>query len=74
MFVKCSVPFCTDEGGTCVGCLHREYNCPQFNRELSRAVLYGGPTPPPELGGGLGVPTVEHGYWNASPVLRKNSE
>jgi hypothetical protein len=58
-------PFCTDEGGTCVGCLHREYNCPQFNRELSRAVLYGGPTPPPELGGGLGVPAIEHGFWHA---------
>jgi hypothetical protein len=56
-------PFCTDEGGTCVGCLHREYNCPQFNRELSRAVLYGGPTPPPELGGGLGVPSIERGFW-----------
>ena len=56
-------PFCTDEGGTCVGCLHREYNCPQFNRELSRAVLYGGPTPPPELGGALGVPTIERGFW-----------
>jgi len=52
-------PFCTDEGGTCVGCLHREHNCPQFNRELSRAVLYGGPTPPPELGGGLGVPAID---------------
>jgi hypothetical protein len=57
-------PFCTDEGGTCVGCLHREYNCPQFNRELSRAVLYGGPTPPLELGGGLGVPTIERGFWH----------
>jgi len=58
-------PFCTDEGGTCVGCLHREYNCPQFNRELSRAVLYGGPTPPPELGGALGVPAIERGFWHA---------
>jgi hypothetical protein len=64
-------PFCTDEGGTCVGCLHREYNCPQFNRELSRAVLYGGPTPPPELGGGLGVQTIERGFWHAlHPVLQ----
>jgi len=58
-------PFCPDEGGTCVGCLHREYNCPQFNRELSRAVLYGGPTPPPELGGGLGVQAIERGFWHA---------
>lgn len=56
-------PFCTDEGGTCVGCLHREYNCPQFNRELTRAVLYGGPTPPIELGGGLGISTVRRGFW-----------
>ena len=56
-------PFCTDEGGTCVGCMHREYNCPQFNRELSRAVLYGGPTPPPELGSDLGVQSIRRGYW-----------
>jgi hypothetical protein len=56
-------PFCTDEGGTCVGCLHREYNCPQFNRELSRAVLYGGPTPTSELGGGLGMITIRRGFW-----------
>ncbi len=64
-------PFCTDEGGTCVGCLHREYNCPQFNRELSRAVLYGGPTPPPELGGALGVPTIERGFWHGlRPALQ----
>jgi hypothetical protein len=58
-------PFCTDEGGTCVGCLHREYNCPQFNRELSRAVLYGGPTPPPELGSGLGVQVIDRGFWQS---------
>lgn len=56
-------PFCTDEGGTCVGCLHREHNCPQFNRELSRAVLYGGPTPPAELGGALGVQSIDMGFW-----------
>jgi hypothetical protein len=58
-------PFCTDEGGTCVGCLHREYNCPQFNRELSRAVLYGGPTPPPELGSDLGVAEINFGFWRS---------
>jgi hypothetical protein len=58
-------PFCGDEGGTCVGCLHREYNCPQFNRELSRAVLFGGPTPPAELGGGLGVQVIETGFWHS---------
>ena len=66
-------PFCTDEGGTCVGCLHREYNCPQFNRELSRAVLYGGPTPPPELGGALGVPTIDRGFWHSLPPASRNA-
>jgi hypothetical protein len=35
-------PFCGDDGGACVGCLHREHNCPAFNAELSRALLYGG--------------------------------
>jgi len=35
-------PFCSEEGGACVGCLHREFNCTEFNRELSRAVLFGG--------------------------------
>jgi hypothetical protein len=56
-------PFCNDEGGTCVGCLHREFNCPQFNRELSRSVLYGGPTPSLELGSDLGRPTIRFGFW-----------
>ena len=66
-------PFCTDEGGTCVGCLHREYNCPQFNRELSRAVLFGGPTPPPELGGALGVLSIERGFWHAAHPTTYNA-
>ena len=35
-------PFCSEEGGSCVGCIHREFNCPTFNHELSRATLYGG--------------------------------
>ena len=35
-------PICIEEGGHCAGCLHREYNCPFFNNELSRAALYGG--------------------------------
>jgi hypothetical protein len=30
---------------------------------LSRAVLYGGPTAPPEFGGGLGVQVIERGFW-----------
>jgi hypothetical protein len=38
-------PFCAEEGGACVGCLHREFNCTEFNRELSRAVLFGGHVP-----------------------------
>lgn len=56
-------PFCTDEGGSCVGCLHREYNCPTFNRELSRAALYGGPTPQGDSGAHLGLDKIERGYW-----------
>ncbi|HEX3684948.1 MAG TPA: hypothetical protein VHU83_20595 [Bryobacteraceae bacterium] len=65
-------PFCTDEGGTCVGCMHREYNCPQFNRELSRSVLYGGPTPPAELGGALGVQNIERGFWHTLRPAMQN--
>lgn len=38
-------PFCSEEGGACVGCLHREFNCTEFNRELSRATLFGGTVP-----------------------------
>ncbi len=57
-------PFCTDEGGACVGCLHREHNCPSFNGELSRAALYGGPTPQGELGNlSLSIPVIRQGYW-----------
>jgi hypothetical protein len=59
-------PFCTDEGGTCVGCLHREYNCPQFNRELSRAVLYGGPAPTADHGADLGLTAIRHGFWEGA--------
>ncbi len=53
-------PFCGDEGGSCAGCLHREYNCPGFNRELSRAALFGGPTPQ-NASGGLGE--MRRGFW-----------
>jgi len=35
-------PLCAESGASCAGCLHREYNCPYFNRYLSRSVLYGG--------------------------------
>lgn len=57
-------PFCTDEGGSCVGCLHREHNCPRFNHELSRAVLYGGRAPLDEARLSLGIEVVGHGYWD----------
>jgi hypothetical protein len=67
-------PFCTDEGGTCVGCLHREYNCPEFNRELSRAVLYGGPAPATEAGAGLGVDVIRRGYWEDAQSLAMMTE
>lgn len=63
-------PLCGDEGGSCVGCLHREHNCPMFNRELSRAVLYGGATPP--AGSLRGMP-IRVGYWDrareAAPIF-----
>ena len=36
-------PVCTDSGGACAACLHRQYGCPHGNRELSRAALWGGP-------------------------------
>lgn len=35
-------PICEDEGGSCAGCLHRQYNCEGFNSFLSRAVLQSG--------------------------------
>lgn len=53
-------PICTDEGGSCAGCTHREHNCPFFNRELSRAMLYGGPTP---QNGELNGMVISQGYW-----------
>lgn len=53
-------PLCGDEGGSCAGCTHREHNCPFFNRELSRAALYGGPTP---AGSELGGMALRQGYW-----------
>jgi hypothetical protein len=69
-------PFCTDEGGTCVGCLHREYNCPQFNRELSRAVLYGGPAPTADHGADLGVTVIRRGFWEdaGQPAAQEGTE
>ncbi|WP_411878569.1 hypothetical protein [Polaromonas sp. YR568] len=56
-------PICGDDGGSCAGCTHREHNCIHFNRELSRATVYGGPTP--EQGVLDGLP-IRYGYWNAA--------
>ena len=53
-------PICTDDGGSCAGCTHREHNCALFNRELSRATLYGGPLPQTAEGGGINIAV---GYW-----------
>ncbi len=53
-------PLCADDGGSCAGCTHREHNCVLFNRELSRATLYGGPTPPGSELEGVGLRV---GFW-----------
>jgi len=53
-------PICSDDGGSCSGCTHREHNCVGFNRELSRATVYGGPTPQSSAFDGQ---TLGHGYW-----------
>jgi hypothetical protein len=56
-------PLCSDSGGACVGCLHREHGCAALNRELSRAVLVGGLLPPDETR--IDVPPITEGYWDA---------
>lgn len=53
-------PICEDDGGSCAGCTHREHNCVSFNRELSRAVVYGGPTPQTSAFQGA---KIAQGYW-----------
>lgn len=53
-------PLCTEGGGSCAGCTHREHNCVFFNRELSRATVYGGATPESSALEGL---FFESGYW-----------
>jgi hypothetical protein len=62
-------PICFDDGGSCAGCTHREHNCVSFNRELSRAAVYGGPSPQSSAFEGM---TLAHGYWKdawrASPT------
>jgi len=55
-------PFCSDGGAACAGCLHREYNCPSFNGELSRSTLYGGPVAREGLGA-LPFGTITAGHW-----------
>lgn len=35
-------PFCSDNGGTCNGCVQTEIGCETFNRGLSRAYIHGG--------------------------------
>lgn len=54
-------PLCSDDGGSCAGCMHREHNCVSFNRELSRATVYGGPTPQQSAFEGR---TLPRGYWH----------
>lgn len=55
-------PVCADEGGACIGCLYREYNCPDFNNLLSRSLLYGGQLDFAEAAQGTGF--IQHGYWD----------
>lgn len=59
-------PLCEEEGGSCVGCLHREHNCPLFNERLSRAVLFGGILPSKDR---EGISLIREGYWEE--CLRK---
>lgn len=35
-------PFCSDNGGSCNGCVQTEIGCETFNRGLSRAYIHGG--------------------------------
>ncbi len=54
-------PICSDDGGSCAGCTHREHNCIAFNRELSRSTLYGGSVP---LSSELSGLEISAGYWD----------
>lgn len=49
-------PICQDEGASCVGCLHRQYNCEAFNQYLSRSTLQGGVMYNPKI-------KIEKGFW-----------
>lgn len=55
-------PICEDEGGACSGCLQREHGCTEFNQELSRATLFGGPLLLSPVTNG--VFDIEKGYWD----------
>jgi hypothetical protein len=54
-------PICSDDGGSCAGCTHREHNCVCFNRELSRATVYGGSTPQLSSLDGM---LIQKAYWD----------
>jgi hypothetical protein len=49
-------PICQDEGASCSGCLHRQYNCESFNQYLSRSSLIGGLLLSPKA-------YIKSGYW-----------
>lgn len=62
-------PICEDDGGSCAGCTHREHNCVNFNRELSRATVFGGPTPQSSAFEGRTLPDgFWQDAWKAAPV------
>lgn len=63
-------PICEDDGGSCAGCLHREHNCAAFNRELSRATLYGGPLP---QSSSIGRIRLAYGFWEAAVTATPQS-
>lgn len=52
-------PVCTDTGGACAACIHREHGCALGNRELSRAVLFGGGT----VSLGTTSRVITRGFW-----------
>lgn len=56
-------PLCHHNGGSCVGCLHRDYNCSHFNHHLSRAVLFGGGVPDSEENALLAGRVIKYGFW-----------
>lgn len=49
-------PICQDEGASCSGCLHRQYNCESFNQYLSRSVLKSGDLLEPKS-------NIKYGFW-----------